>query len=53
LIATELFKKLGLRYVLVSHHGKLVGIITKKDMLQFAALRKHHKVLTFANTSSA
>jgi len=29
-----MFKKLGLRYVLVSQRGVLSGIITKKDILQ-------------------
>ncbi|KAJ3024116.1 hypothetical protein HKX48_006472 [Thoreauomyces humboldtii] len=30
----ELFKKMGLRYVIVSAEGKATGIITKKDLLR-------------------
>ncbi|KAJ1336960.1 hypothetical protein BSLG_006720 [Batrachochytrium salamandrivorans] len=30
----ELFKKMGLRYVLVTRNGQLLGIITKKDLLR-------------------
>jgi len=30
----DMFKKLGLRYVLVSQRGVLLGVITKKDILQ-------------------
>eukprot|EP00842_Homolaphlyctis_polyrhiza_P005361 jgi/Hompol1/5826/HPOL_002376-RA len=30
----ELFKKMGLRYVLVTRNGQLLGIITKKDILR-------------------
>jgi signal-transduction protein with cAMP-binding, CBS, and nucleotidyltransferase domain len=30
----DMFKKLGLRYILVAHRGVLNGIITKKDILQ-------------------
>jgi hypothetical protein len=33
-IVFELFKKLGLRYVLIAEKGELIGIITKKDILQ-------------------
>jgi chloride channel 3/4/5 len=30
----DMFKKLGLRYILVmDQHGRLIGIITKKDIL--------------------
>uniref|UniRef100_A0A9J2Q9A0 Chloride channel protein n=1 Tax=Ascaris lumbricoides TaxID=6252 RepID=A0A9J2Q9A0_ASCLU len=31
----DMFRKLGLRQVLVTHNGRLLGIITKKDILQF------------------
>lgn len=31
----DLFRKLGLRQLLVSRDGKLLGIITKKDVLTF------------------
>ena len=30
----ELFRKMGLRYVLITRNGKLEGIITKKDLLR-------------------
>ncbi|KAJ3303266.1 hypothetical protein HDU76_005378, partial [Blyttiomyces sp. JEL0837] len=33
-LCVELFKKLGLRYVIVTDKGKLAGIITKKDLLR-------------------
>eukprot|EP01114_Cavostelium_apophysatum_P012659 TRINITY_DN2888_c0_g1_i2.p1 TRINITY_DN2888_c0_g1~~TRINITY_DN2888_c0_g1_i2.p1 ORF type:complete len:778 (-),score=208.47 TRINITY_DN2888_c0_g1_i2:41-2374(-) len=33
----DMFKKLGLRYILVAHRGVLIGIITKKDILQHIA----------------
>ncbi|KAI1718411.1 voltage gated chloride channel domain-containing protein [Ditylenchus destructor] len=31
----DMFRKLGLRQVLVTKHGRLLGIITKKDILKF------------------
>ena len=33
-LVLEMFKKLGLRYVLITKRGKLCGIITKKDLLR-------------------
>ncbi|KAK6097494.1 hypothetical protein MT418_003109 [Batrachochytrium dendrobatidis] len=36
----ELFKKMGLRYVLVTRNGQLLGIITKKDILRDIHLRE-------------
>ncbi|KAJ3359921.1 hypothetical protein GGF32_008939 [Allomyces javanicus] len=30
----ELFKKMGLRYVLITRNGQLLGLITKKDVLR-------------------
>lgn len=35
----ELFRKLGLRYVLVTNFGRLTGILTKKDIQH--AIEKH------------
>jgi chloride channel 3/4/5 len=32
-IVLELFRKLGLRYVLVTYQGRLEGLLTKKDLL--------------------
>lgn len=31
----DMFRKLGLRQTLVTHNGRLLGIITKKDILRF------------------
>ncbi|XP_008119850.1 H(+)/Cl(-) exchange transporter 5 isoform X2 [Anolis carolinensis] len=36
-IVVDIFRKLGLRQVLVTHNGKLLGIITKKDVLKHIA----------------
>jgi chloride channel 3/4/5 len=33
-MVAELFKKMGLRYILVTQNGKLKGLITKKDILK-------------------
>jgi hypothetical protein len=33
-IVHELFRKMGLRYILVTHNGVLKGLITKKDLLR-------------------
>ena len=46
-IIFDMFKKLGLRYVLVSYRGALVGIITKKDVLNYIAVNFHGKTRTF------
>jgi chloride channel 3/4/5 len=37
----EMFRKMGLRQVLVSHNGRLLGIITKKDVLRHIAEQEH------------
>uniref|UniRef100_A0A4W5KJG1 CBS domain-containing protein n=1 Tax=Hucho hucho TaxID=62062 RepID=A0A4W5KJG1_9TELE len=36
-IAVDIFRKLGLRQCLVTHNGRLLGIITKKDILKHMA----------------
>ncbi|XP_014012071.2 H(+)/Cl(-) exchange transporter 5 isoform X2 [Salmo salar] len=36
-IALDIFRKLGLRQCLVTHNGRLLGIITKKDILKHMA----------------
>ncbi|XP_061525073.1 H(+)/Cl(-) exchange transporter 5-like isoform X3 [Phycodurus eques] len=36
-ITVDIFRKLGLRQCLVTHNGKLLGIITKKDILKHMA----------------
>ncbi|KAI8320201.1 hypothetical protein GQ54DRAFT_298829 [Martensiomyces pterosporus] len=33
-VVAETFRQLGIRYTLVTHHGILLGIITKKDVLR-------------------
>ena len=43
----DMFKKMGFRYVLVSYHGRIVGMLTKKDVLQFIAVRIHRQIRTF------
>ncbi|XP_047126233.1 H(+)/Cl(-) exchange transporter 5 isoform X1 [Hydra vulgaris] len=37
----DMFRKLGLRQLLVTRNGKLLGIITKKDVLRHIAEMKH------------
>ncbi|XP_067946446.1 H(+)/Cl(-) exchange transporter 4-like [Watersipora subatra] len=39
----EMFRKLGLRYTLVTHNGRLLGIITKKDILRHVAYLENSK----------
>lgn len=36
-IVVEIFRKLGIRQALVTHNGRLLGIITKKDVLRHIA----------------
>ncbi len=31
----DMFRKLGLRQMLVTRNGRLLGVITKKDILQY------------------
>lgn len=37
----DMFRKLGLRQVLITHNGKLLGIITKKDVLRHICQMKN------------
>jgi len=46
-ILFDLFKRLGLRCLLVCDQGKLVGLVTKKDLLQHIAITFNHKTRTF------
>lgn len=46
-IIFDMFKKMGMRYILVAYRGRVVGIITKKDMLQQIAIQFHGKFRTF------
>jgi len=47
----DLFKKLGLRVCLVDHGCRLVGIITKKDILQHISTTFQKKHINFVNRS--
>lgn len=38
-VVTEMFKKMGLRQVLVIEYGRLIEIITKKDLLRYINLQ--------------
>ncbi|KAJ2823473.1 hypothetical protein IWW50_003766 [Coemansia erecta] len=40
-LVAETFRQLGVRYVLVVHHGALLGIITKKDIVR--TVRMHSR----------
>jgi len=44
-IIFDMFKKMGMRYVLVANRGRLVGIITKKDILQQISVASKHRKL--------
>ena len=37
----NMFRKLGLRQTLVTHNGRLLGIITKKDVLRHIKKMDH------------
>ncbi|KAF7985088.1 hypothetical protein HWV62_8969 [Athelia sp. TMB] len=39
-IVMQLFKRMGPRVILVEDHGKLVGLVTVKDVLKFMAMEK-------------
>ena len=41
----DMFRKLGLRQTLVTHNGRLLGIITKKDVLRWEVKSLHLSVL--------
>ncbi|CAG8449251.1 8998_t:CDS:10 [Scutellospora calospora] len=41
----ELFKKMGLRYILVTQNGQLLGLITKKDVLRHLSAIRHPDVV--------
>jgi hypothetical protein len=43
----DMFKKMGLRYVLVADKGILKGVITKKDLLQHVSKTVLHKERKF------
>lgn len=40
---SDMFRKLGLRITLVTHNGRLLGIITKKDVLRHTYSMKSHE----------
>ncbi|KAJ1982098.1 hypothetical protein H4R34_001828 [Dimargaris verticillata] len=37
----ETFRQMGLRYVLITHHGCLLGLLTKKDILRHLTAIQH------------
>jgi len=39
----DMFRKLGLRITLVTHNGRLLGVITKKDVLRHNYLKNNHE----------
>nr|CAG8435974.1 10549_t:CDS:10 [Entrophospora candida] len=44
----ELFRKMGLRYVLVTKNGQLLGLITKKDVLRhLSAINSTSRILDY------
>lgn len=50
-VVFDMFKKLGLRYILVVNKGELMGIITKKDILQHIHIMKHNKKRKFKTSA--
>ena len=38
----DMFRNLGLRQTLVTHNGRLLGIITKKDVLRWEFREKNN-----------
>ncbi|XP_074649911.1 H(+)/Cl(-) exchange transporter 4-like isoform X2 [Tubulanus polymorphus] len=45
----EMFRKLGLRQMLVTHNGRLLGIVTKKDVLRHILQLKNHDTTLIFN----
>jgi len=41
----DMFRKLGLRITLVTHNGRVLGVITKKDVLRHNYLKNNHEPL--------
>ncbi|CAG8542451.1 10114_t:CDS:10 [Cetraspora pellucida] len=41
----ELFRKMGLRYILVTKNGQLLGLITKKDVLRHLSAIRHPDIV--------
>ncbi|WWC97131.1 hypothetical protein V866_004009 [Kwoniella sp. B9012] len=51
-IVLQLFRRMGPRVILVSDQGKLVGLVTVKDVLRHEVVEHHrHTRLTSANTA--
>jgi chloride channel 3/4/5 len=38
----RLFKRMGPRVILVEHRGRLVGLVTVKDVLKYIATERHY-----------
>jgi chloride channel 3/4/5 len=41
-VVFSLFKKLGVRHLLIANRGRVIGLLTKKDVLQHIAITIHH-----------
>ncbi len=41
LTVVEVFRRMGIRYALITHRARLTGIITKKDLLRHLAVLDH------------
>ena len=37
----EVFRRMGIRYALITRAGRLKGIVTKKDLLRHLAILNH------------
>ena len=38
----EVFRRMGIRYALITQRGRLMGIVTKKDVLRHLAVLNNH-----------
>lgn len=46
-VVCKMFQMLGMRFLLVTHHGRLRGIITKKDLIRYISMLTVHHPRTF------
>ncbi|KAI9202265.1 chloride channel [Polychytrium aggregatum] len=49
-LVVELFKKMGLRYLVVTKHGRLHGFLTKKDVIRHVAIMNHPNMAPTADS---
>ena len=38
----QLFRRMGPRVILVEHHGRLIGLVTVKDVITYIATERHY-----------